>query len=174
MWTAYFPNAKLTGFDISDFANFTHERFDFVRGDCGVREDLEKLVDQGPFDIIIDDASHASFHQFLSMAVLMPTLKNGGLYIVEDLQWQPDDYERSLPSVPLFSSVVDTFKTSGTVPDGLPTGVREAFDQVRSVEIYRTWELERRKPIGLISRAWRFLRIKLAGDPVKLAILRKG
>lgn len=47
-----------------------------------------------PMDIIIDDASHASHHQQNAFLELFPTLKSGGLYIIEDLRWQPEAYEK--------------------------------------------------------------------------------
>eukprot|EP00997_Jenningsia_sp_PLL12_P003496 NODE_1659_length_1099_cov_69.078095_g1356_i0.p1 GENE.NODE_1659_length_1099_cov_69.078095_g1356_i0~~NODE_1659_length_1099_cov_69.078095_g1356_i0.p1 ORF type:complete len:270 (-),score=47.66 NODE_1659_length_1099_cov_69.078095_g1356_i0:79-888(-) len=42
---------------------------------------------EGPFDVIIDDASHRSPDQRLTMDVMFPTaLKRGGLYVVEDVE----------------------------------------------------------------------------------------
>lgn len=102
MWLAYFSQATIHGFDISDFSHLRHERFRFVRGDAGVAADLDVLAGSAPqFDIIIDDASHASYHQQLALTILWPRLAPGGLYIIEDLHWQSPVYEASLPPVPL-------------------------------------------------------------------------
>jgi hypothetical protein len=102
MWLEYFTKAKIHGFDISDFSHIRHERFTFVRGDAGVQNDLEALVNSTPqFDIIMDDASHASYHQQLAFKVLWPRLSPGGLYIIEDLHWQSPVFEASMPIVPL-------------------------------------------------------------------------
>lgn len=97
MWSAYFPNATIFGFDINDFSSVQIERCKIVRGDMGSREDLTKLVNErnGPFDIIIDDASHASHHQQIALGFLFPYLNPGGLYIIEDLTYQPSDLERN-------------------------------------------------------------------------------
>jgi hypothetical protein len=47
---------------------------------------LARLVDScGPFDIVIDDGSHIADHQLVSFFNLFPALKEGGIYIVEDL-----------------------------------------------------------------------------------------
>jgi len=75
--------------------------FQFLRGACGQPEDLQKILTVAPaFDIIIDDASHASYHQQNSFKVLFPSLRPGGLYIIEDLHWQSPFFEESLPYVP--------------------------------------------------------------------------
>ena len=52
------------------------------------------------FDVIVDDGSHASFHQQLTLTTLLPAVKPGGLFIIEDLQWQPATYEATLPKAP--------------------------------------------------------------------------
>jgi hypothetical protein len=114
MWLAYFSNATIHGFDISDFSRLRHERFRFVRGDAGVSEDLDVLAGSAPhFDIIIDDASHASYHQQLALKMLWPRLSPGGLYIIEDLHWQSPVYEASMPSVPLTRDFLVAWFESG-------------------------------------------------------------
>ncbi len=116
-WLRYFDNAHIVGFDISDFSGIVHERFRFVRGDAGRRGDLEKIVAlKQHFDIIVDDASHASYHQQLALAVLFNQLKPGGLYIIEDLGWQPKQLERELPAVPLTSELLSEFVATGDMP----------------------------------------------------------
>jgi RimJ/RimL family protein N-acetyltransferase len=62
------------------------------------REDLSNLSSHGPFDIVIDDASHVSTHQQIALASLFPHVTPGGFYIIEDLHWQPDAMETA--SVP--------------------------------------------------------------------------
>jgi len=101
MWLEYFPRAHIFGFDISDFSHMEDPRFTFVRGDGGSDTDLQRLasVSQG-FDVILDDASHASLHQQLAFKNLYPKLRPGGTYIIEDLQWQPPVYETQTPNVP--------------------------------------------------------------------------
>jgi hypothetical protein len=95
MWMEYFPKAHITGLDISDFSWFQDERFSFVRCDMDRRENIAKAKEKMPeFDIIIDDASHASHHQQNAFIELFPKVKSGGLYIIEDLRWQPEPYER--------------------------------------------------------------------------------
>jgi hypothetical protein len=114
MWLKYFTRAHIYGFDISDFSHIQHPRFNFLRGDSGELNDLQRLATAAPhFDIIIDDASHASFHQQLSFKVLYPRLAPGGLYIIEDLHWQPAHIEAALPPVPKTAEFFKQFFEQG-------------------------------------------------------------
>jgi hypothetical protein len=100
MWLDYFPRAKVYGFDIDDFSGVALSRTRIFRGDQGNAEDLLNVVAECPrFDIIIDDGSHASYHQQLTLKILFPYLASNGLYVIEDLYWQPEDLEASLPPV---------------------------------------------------------------------------
>jgi hypothetical protein len=89
MWRDYFTRARLVGFDIDDFSGVSIPNCHMVRGDMGSRQDLSQLASLGPFNIVIDDASHASAHQQIALAHLFPHVVPGGFYIVEDLHWQP-------------------------------------------------------------------------------------
>jgi hypothetical protein len=93
VWRDYFPKAKLFGFDIDDFSMVKIPNCTIVRGDSSSREDLRGLGELGPFDIVIEDASHASHHQQITLAALFPFMKSGGLFCIEDLHWQPKDLE---------------------------------------------------------------------------------
>lgn len=95
MWLEYFPKARIHGLDVSDFGWFAQDRFTFHRCDMDDRAALAaSAANLPPLDIVIDDASHASHHQQNAFLELFPRLKPGGLYIIEDLRWQPAAYER--------------------------------------------------------------------------------
>lgn len=95
MWLEYFTKAQIFGLDVSDFSWFRADRFTFLRCDMDARANIAAAAEQLPqLDIIIDDASHASHHQQNAFLELFPKLASGGLYIIEDLRWQPDTYER--------------------------------------------------------------------------------
>ncbi|WP_245306358.1 hypothetical protein [Roseovarius aestuariivivens] len=96
MWLEYFPNAEIHGLDVSDFSWFEHERFTFHRCDMDDRAEIARAIEEispAP-DIVIDDASHASHHQQNAFLEIFPRLQSGGLYVIEDLRWQPDTYEK--------------------------------------------------------------------------------
>ena len=96
MLAEYFPKGRIFGFDIQDFSGFRHERCTVFRGDQAERRDLQAFLEAAgveAFDVIVDDALHASRHQQVSMGVLFERLKPGGLYFVEDLHYQPEGFE---------------------------------------------------------------------------------
>ncbi len=132
MWLDYFPRARIVGFDISDFSHLAHPRFTFVRGDAGSTEDLARLAATAPgFDVIIDDGSHASYHQQLALRTLFPKLAPGGLYIIEDLHWQSPFYEGALPAVPRTADFLEQLLLHGTYVEN-PLLPREAAEDIRN------------------------------------------
>lgn len=94
MWLDYFLKAEIIGMDSADLSGFKAERFRFVQCDMDKRETIARAAEiSEKFDIIIDDASHASHHQQNAFLELFPKLASGGLYVVEDLRWQPKEME---------------------------------------------------------------------------------
>lgn len=95
MWRDYFPKARLIGFDIHDFSRVSLDRVTIVQGDSSDRDHLAHLVDAagGAIDVVIDDASHASHHQQVALGFLFRHLAPDGMYIIEDLHWQPPHLE---------------------------------------------------------------------------------
>jgi hypothetical protein len=135
MWLEYFSKADIVGFDISDFSMYETERFSFFRGDSGDANTLQDLLKKhGPFDIVLDDASHASFHQLKAFEQLFPALNAGGLYIIEDLHWQPPTIEAALPKCPTGRDFVNW--ASGFIHDdnfNLPpelSGLKSTFNMI--------------------------------------------
>ena len=107
MWLEYFPNARIHGLDVSDFSWLTHDRFAFTRCDMDDRAAIAAAAAGLPaLDVIIDDASHASHHQQNGFLEMFPRLKSGGLYIIEDLRWQPESYEK-----PGITKTADLFRS---------------------------------------------------------------
>ncbi|MGF1481007.1 MAG: glycosyltransferase domain-containing protein [Cyanophyceae cyanobacterium] len=109
MWREYFPKAFILGFDIADFSECVPpENVKIIRGDMGKISDLDALVQESPgkFDIIIDDASHASHHQQIALGYLFKHLQEGGFYIIEDLHYQPADIEH-----PNIKKTIDILKS---------------------------------------------------------------
>lgn len=90
MWLEYFPQARISGFDLTDFSEVDIPRAKTYQGDQSDAERLVEVAEEaGPFDIIIDDGSHASAHQQITLGTLFPYLNPGGIFVIEDAHWQP-------------------------------------------------------------------------------------
>ena len=81
MWGDYFPNAIVFGADI--VTNNLPNVFQLDQGNAAQLKRAGEI--HGPFDLVVDDGSHNLHHQILSAQTLMPFLRKGGLYIIEDV-----------------------------------------------------------------------------------------
>lgn len=85
-WKEYFYNSEIIGIDILDLKHFEEDRINVMKGSQEDTQFLEEVNKKfGPFDIIIDDGSHHNDHMKTSFEFLFPLLKQGGIYVVEDL-----------------------------------------------------------------------------------------
>jgi hypothetical protein len=80
-------DGEVVGFDIHDpTVEIASPRFTFVKGDLGCQADLERLAAASVgADVIIDDGSHLSDHVWRAFDNLYPSVKSGGMYIIEDV-----------------------------------------------------------------------------------------
>lgn len=88
LWENYFPHATVVGLDSSPKPAIfpTSPRFSFVQGGQDDPAVLAEACRGGPFDIIIDDASHLGYLTARSFSLLFPDhLRPGGIYVVEDI-----------------------------------------------------------------------------------------
>jgi hypothetical protein len=87
MWKELFPNAFIYGMDIGHA--YSGERFDVIKGDQSNIADLNRVKDtiqnKNVF-FINDDGSHIPEHQLLTFNTLFPSLCEGGVYIIEDIE----------------------------------------------------------------------------------------
>lgn len=86
-WREHFPGVQVVGFDIVPKSDPL-----VIQGDQGNPADLAKLAPYAPFDLIVDDGSHVWSDQFWSLLYLWQYLKEGGWYVIEDIQ-NPDALE---------------------------------------------------------------------------------
>lgn len=88
-WKDYFTNSKIIGVDKDPSCGYLvrdEERISIVLADTGNVEDLKQLQSNyTDLDVILDDGGHRMDQQQLTLAYLLPCLKNDGLYILEDL-----------------------------------------------------------------------------------------
>ncbi len=86
-WAEYFPHARVVGVDINPGARqFAGGRIAVEIADQSDAAQLQALAAaHGPFDIVIDDGSHVWTHQILTLRTLLPSVRAGGFYVVEDI-----------------------------------------------------------------------------------------
>jgi hypothetical protein len=82
MWKHYFgPEARIVGVDINPACKELEE--DQIEVD---RDFLAALRERlGPVEIVIDDGGHTMAQQIATFESLFPAVRNGGVYLVEDL-----------------------------------------------------------------------------------------
>jgi demethylmacrocin O-methyltransferase len=86
MWKKYFENSEIFGIDTAECSRFKEDRITPLLGSQNDIEFLSKVNSEyGPFDIIIDDGSHFNDDMKKSFDFLFTLLKDGGIYVVEDL-----------------------------------------------------------------------------------------
>ena len=86
-WRAFFPFGTIVACDIVPKYFLSTRKTRIYQTDQSSSEDLALLRDrEGPFDIIIDDGSHLSAHQIFTFHEMFHSLKDGGIYIIEDVQ----------------------------------------------------------------------------------------
>ena len=87
MWKKYFPFGKIFSLDIFDKSALQEKRIKIYQGSQVNSEILSKITkENGEFDLIIDDGSHQNEHIIKSFQLLFPKLKDGGIYVIEDIQ----------------------------------------------------------------------------------------
>ena len=84
-WKQLFPSATVVGLDIDLRTRLGGDGVTYVQGDQSDPARLTALAAQyGPFDLVIDDGSHESAHQTVSLRTLLGHVRSGGLYVIED------------------------------------------------------------------------------------------
>lgn len=145
MWRSYFkhPATQIHGLDIVPrllTLNDETRNIFIWEGDQSDSRSLNQLWNVAPFDIIIDDGSHASSHQQITLANLWKFVKPGGWYVIEDLHWQPGNLETN--SCPKTLSLVNQWMLGIPTPGGENTGltVELVSDLIyhSTIELYRT------------------------------------
>lgn len=94
-WRDYFADGQIIGADINpEVRQYADDRISIEIMDQGSHDDLDRIAAMGPFDVIIDDGSHHWYHQMITFRKLMPKLKAGGVFIIEDLDTSHGKYAK--------------------------------------------------------------------------------
>ena len=139
------PKAHLFGFDIHPgFMKFDDPENNtrILIGDQSNTNDLLTQCHGRMYDIIIDDGYHASKHQQISLSVLWHWLKPGGIYVIEDLHFQPDpEIETSTPTKELIRSWRDnTPIATDWINPKATESIRSSIDYIEMFDSQSTYE----------------------------------
>ena len=94
------------------------------------------------FDIIIDDGSHASFHQQLAFTILFALLKNDGYYIIEDLLKPPKKIDFEYNPSHTTAELLMSFLKTGYFPHTHPIADSELnkyLDSIGCVSLFNQY-----------------------------------
>ena len=87
LWNYYLPRTKIIGMDI----NYSYLAVNFDNNENVKLLTMDGTDPETPktlntyFDIILDDASHFQHHQIQTLDIFLPYVKEGGIYIIEDI-----------------------------------------------------------------------------------------
>ncbi|MDR0687006.1 MAG: class I SAM-dependent methyltransferase [Dysgonamonadaceae bacterium] len=156
MWKKYFPFGRIVSLDIIDKRGLSESRIRIYHGSQTDPEILSRIADEnGEFDLIIDDGSHVSAHVITTFGLLFPRLKDGGIYVIEDLQtsyWELFGGNRDLgavgTSVNFLKGLVDglnhaEFDIDGYEPSYFDLNITEIHFYHNMVFIYKGKNTER-------------------------------
>jgi len=117
MWRDYFPNAQIIGVDNNVDVLVEDDRIWSLSVDQSRISDLISLRDGIPMqDLIVDDGSHKTEDQILTMLVLCTHVEKEGYYIIEDVKEPDRIVEKVLDG---FTYEVKEFNHTGGIDDRL-------------------------------------------------------
>jgi len=119
-WLEYFPNARIVGIDIQpECKRVVHDRLSIEIGSQDDPVFVKNICEKyGPFDIVLDDASHINELSIASFNLVSSTVKDGGFYIIEDLRNSYEDLTEDVKHWPGMHLNVETcFDNSKTRKD---------------------------------------------------------
>jgi hypothetical protein len=88
-WRDYLPNAIIVGIDTQPDTQFEEDRIFTLLADSTDPGQLDTVLQNLTFDLIIDDGDHHPRSQLHTLHNLWPRLRRGGHYIIEDILGPP-------------------------------------------------------------------------------------
>lgn len=149
MWKDFFPKGTIIGLDIFKGDHYEgkvdnikskldKKGIEYIVGSQSDLRILPKVInkckdgDSMGFDIIIDDASHRPKDQQISMMIMFSLIKDGGYYVIEDLDYPCDPKESTL-------SVIKNYQKTGKWASPFLTTIQNRLltQNINSCELHR-------------------------------------
>lgn len=90
-WRDYLQNANIYGIDVDENTMFEEERIKTFCSSSMDKNQMDKILSSiGNFDLIIDDGLHTLEANLSTLEIAFPYLKDGGYYVIEDINERPD------------------------------------------------------------------------------------
>ena len=158
LWLAFLPRASISVFEFDKacannwFINDPHEigrdvldaRVTVTIGDQLKSDDLlQAITTLGHQDVIIDDGGHSNMMQQTSLRVLLPYVRPGGFYVLEDLQvsfWKGGDNPHGITMVDYISQIISGLhypNHAAKLDKNLYPGLLEMLPLIKSVDCFR-------------------------------------
>jgi hypothetical protein len=150
LWQSYFPFCQVVGVDLTDFSKLNNERFTSFACDQSKADDLHAVaakIEPGSLDVIIDDGSHASFDEQLTLREFFPLLAEGGWFFIEDLDWQPPGEDST--KIALTKTLLQEIKQHGRAKSIDPFGISALAGEFADILFFDShYELARARLMG--------------------------
>jgi hypothetical protein len=104
---------------------------------------LAAITTLGPQDVIIDDGGHSNMMQETTLRILLPYVRPGGVYILEDLQvsfWGAGDKKNGLTMVDYISQIISGLhfpEYASKLNKDLYPDLLELLPLIKSVDCFR-------------------------------------
>jgi hypothetical protein len=134
LWQSFFPFCQVIGVDVADLTPLNNDRFTSFVCDQSKKDDLRRVaaaIEPGSLDVIIDDGSHASFDQQLTLCKFFPLLTDGGWYFIENLDWQPPGEDPN--KITLTKNLLRDIEQHGVARSADPLKVSALADQFAEI-----------------------------------------
>lgn len=153
LWRDFFQNSNVIGVDIDTsnakkrLENIDKTRIDFVELDQSNEAQLDLFASQhSNIDVILDDGCHRMREQQIGLAKLFKCVKEGGIYIIEDLH---TSLEALMPEKRIFNwgdpdktitlLMLEEFQKTGKIKSDYLTDEEIDYlnNNIKEVKIYR-------------------------------------
>jgi hypothetical protein len=90
-WRDYLPNANIYGIDVDENTMFQEDRIKTFCSSSMDKNNMDKILSNiEKLDLIIDDGLHTLEANLTTLEIVFPYLKDGGYYVIEDVNERPD------------------------------------------------------------------------------------
>jgi hypothetical protein len=96
-WRDYFTNANIYGIDVDENTMFEENRIKTYCSSSMDKYTMDNILSKLPqFDMVVDDGLHTMEANLETLKIVFPYLKNGGIYVIEDVNQYGDWYIEKL------------------------------------------------------------------------------